>query len=219
MRRIKSKEVKQKKLCFTLFMILIALCFSTIKDTYAKYITSANGDANINIARWKILVNNQDITQNKELTNVITPIFEGNDNIASGVIAPTAEGYFDILIDATNTDVSLKYEITTNNNLESAVNDLYISGFSIDDGEKQTATTEEGQVKVENIISYDSTDKDLKLRIYIKWNDDEENGAVMDNIKDTEATTRENNLAKVNVQVKFIQLPNNNSTNNQPNET
>ena len=207
MRYVRSKEVTKRKIYFSLFMICLALSLSTIKDTYAKYITSANGDANINIARWKILVNNIDISQNKELTNIITPVFEGNDNIASGVIAPTAEGYFDILIDASNTDVSLKYEITTNNSEDSAVSDLYISGFSIDNGEKQTAMTENGQVKIENSILYNSDDKDLKLRIYLKWNDDTESGAQMDNIADTTATNSETNLAKVNVQVKFIQLP------------
>ena len=43
----------------------------------------------------------------------------------------------------------------------------------------------------------------------LKWNDDTNTGATMDNAADTEATNSENNLAKVNVQVKFIQLPNN----------
>lgn len=209
MRYIRSKEIIYKKIYFSLFMLCLSISLFTIKDTYAKYITSTNGDANINIARWKIIVNNQDISQNKELSNVITPIFEGNDNIASGVIAPTSEGYFDILIDASNTDVSLKYEITTKNSEDSAVSDLYISGYSIDDGEKQTTITQDEQIKIENSILYNSDDKDLKLRIFLKWNDDTNTGATMDNVADTEATNSENNLAKVNVQVKFIQLPNN----------
>lgn len=212
MRYIRKKETNQKKICLLLFTFCLAISFITIKDTYAKYITSTNGDANINIARWKILVNNQDVTQNKEITNVITPVFDGNDNIASNVIAPTAEGYFDILIDASNTDVSLKYEITTSNSDDSSVSDLQISGYSIDDSEKQTAMTDDGQVKIENSIFYNSKDKDLKLRIYLKWNDDSDNGATMDNTKDTEATQIENSKAKVNVQVKFIQIPNTTTT-------
>lgn len=213
MRYIRRKETTQKKMYFCLFMIGLASSLATISDTYAKYITSTDGDANINIARWKILVNNQDVTQNKELTNVITPVFEGNDNIASNVIAPTAEGYFDILIDASNTDVSLKYEITTSDSEDSSVTDLYISGFSIDEGEKQAATSEDGQVKIENFILHSSEDKDLKLRIFLKWNDDVDAGAEMDNSADTEASQLENGLAKINVQVKFIQVPNDDITN------
>ena len=77
--------MKAKKLLFCISCLFLIISLSVIKNTYAKYITSADGDANINIARWKILVNNQDIEQNKELSNVITPVFDGNDNIASNV--------------------------------------------------------------------------------------------------------------------------------------
>lgn len=205
---IKHEDIIRKKLLFCISCLFLIISLSVIKNTYAKYITSADGDANINIARWKILVNNQDIAQNKELSNVITPVFDGNDNIASNVIAPTAEGYFDILIDASNTDVSLKYEITTSDNADSAVSDLIISGYSIDDSERQQIVSDDGQIKIENEILYNSTDKDIKLRVFLKWNDDETNGATMDNQADTNATKTDTNLAKVNVNLKFIQIPN-----------
>lgn len=205
---IKHEDIIRKKLLFCISCLFLIISLSVIKNTYAKYITSADGDANINIARWKILVNNQDIEQNKELSNVITPVFDGNDNIASNVIAPTAEGYFDILIDASNTDVSLKYEITTSDNADSAVSDLIISGYSIDDSERQQIVSDDGQIKIENEILYNSTDKDIKLRVFLKWNDDETNGATMDNQADTNATKPDTNLAKVNVNLKFIQIPN-----------
>lgn len=209
MKYIRREDKIKKKLLYCISCLFLIITLSVIKSTYAKYITSANGDANINIARWKILVNNQDIEENKELSNVITPIFDGNDNIASNVIAPTAEGYFDILIDASNTDVSLKYEITTSDNAESAVSDLIISGYSLDDGERQQIISDDGQIKVENEILYNSQDKDIKLRVYLKWNDDDTNGATMDNQADTNATKIDTNLAKVNVNLKFIQIPNN----------
>lgn len=208
MKYIRREDKIKKKLLYCISCLFLIISLSVIKSTYAKYITSANGDANINIARWKILVNNQDIKENKELSNVITPIFDGNDNIASNVIAPTAEGYFDILIDASNTDVSLKYEITTSDNAESAVSDLIISGYSLDDGERQQIISDDGQIKVENEILYNSQDKDIKLRVYLKWNDDDTNGATMDNQADTNATKIDTNLAKVNVNLKFIQIPN-----------
>lgn len=208
MRYVRREDRTRKKLLFFISCLFLILSLSVIKNTYAKYITSAAGDANIEIARWKILVNNQDVEENKELTNVITPVFEGNDNIASNVIAPTAEGYFDILIDASNTDVSLRYEITTSDNSESAVTDLEISGYAIDDGERQEIVSEDGQIKIENEILYNAEDKDIKLRVYLKWNDDDTAGAVMDNAADTTATKTEGNMAKVNVNLKFIQIPN-----------
>ena len=208
MQYVRREDRVRKQLLFCLSCLFFILSLSVIKNTYAKYITSASGDANIEIARWKILVNNQDVEENKELTNVITPVFEGNDNIASNVIAPTAEGYFDILIDASNTDVSLRYVITTSDNSESAVTDLEISGYAIDEGERQEIVSEDGQIKIENEILYNAEDKDIKLRVYLKWNDDDTAGAVMDNAADTTATKTEGNMAKVNVNLKFIQIPN-----------
>ena len=204
---INKKIRKFNILHFFIFVVAITIVIIIIYNSYSKYITSVNGNAAIGIARWKILVNNQDITQNNSLNNVISPVFPGGDNVASGVIAPTAEGYFDMEIDASDTDVSFKYIITTSDNADSAVSDLIISGYSIDGGERQEITGEDG-FKIENTISYTSTDKTVSLRVYLKWNDDSENGAVMDNDADTSVTSTTSNTAKVNVNLKFLQIPN-----------
>lgn len=206
MRYEKKSDKKVKKITFILAMISLTICLSIIKTTYAKYLTSASGDASIQIARWKILVNNLDIQKNNELSSVIKPVFEGNENIASNVIAPTAEGYFDIIIDATNTDVSFDYEITTKKNETSSVSDLILSAYSIDDGTKQNITNKDGQLKLTNSIKYNQEKKTIKLRIYLKWNDDETNGATMNNSSDTTATEIDTNQAKTTINVKFIQV-------------
>ena len=94
-----NNRKKFQKIAFLLTMISLCLCIYVIKDTYAKYITNANGNAELQIARWKIIINNQDVEQNSNLTSAITPVFEGTNDIAANVIAPTAEGYFDLLIE------------------------------------------------------------------------------------------------------------------------
>ena len=197
---------------FFIFLVTITVVIIIIYNSYSKYITSVNGNAAIGIARWKILVNNQDITRNNSLNNVITPSFPGNNDIASGVIAPTAEGYFDMEIDATNTDVSFKYIISTSDNPNSAVSDLIISGYSIDGGSRQSISSSENGFSIENTIPYNSLDKTVNLRVFLKWNDDSENGALMDNADDTSVTTTETNLAKVNVNLRFVQVPNTGTT-------
>ena len=210
--------MKEKKYIIIMGIIIIILLSIIIGNTVAKYITSKSSDADINIARWQVLVNNTDITSAATLNNIITPVFPGNNNIASGVIAPTAEGYFDITIDASNTDVSLGYEITTSPNDTSIVTDLVMSGYSIDGGTKQAIVPDENdEFKVTGNILYNSQDKDVSLRIYLKWNDDENDGAEMDNSDDTSTTQAQESVAKVNVNLKFIQLPTNTpSNNNQP---
>ena len=51
------------------------------------------------IAKWNILVNNLSIKTNTDISNSIVPVFTGNEHIAKDIIAPTAEGYFDINFD------------------------------------------------------------------------------------------------------------------------
>ena len=208
---INKKIRKFNMLHFFIFLVTITIVIIVIYNSYSKYITSINGNAAIGIARWKIYVNNQDINGNNNLSNVITPVFPGNNNVASGVIAPTAEGYFDMVIDASDTDVSFSYIITTSNNPDSAVSDLVISGYEIDGGERQSVSGASG-VQIQNTIAYDSLDKTVNLRVYLKWNDDSENGATMNNAADTSVTATETNTAKVNVNLRFIQLPSNSGT-------
>ena len=227
------KEVfKDYRTYIILFLLVVAGVFIFLfYNTYAKYISSIDSDATADVASWKIYVNNNDVTSGNSFSNIITPVFEGNSNIASGVIAPTAEGYFDLEIDASDTDVSLKYTITTSDNPDSAVSDIIISGYSIDGGERQniqnitsgvtsdtsmtsevtsstSSTSTNDNFKVEGNILYNSQDKDVSIRVYIKWNDDENQGASMTNSQDTAATQGQNNLAKINVNIKLIQIAN-----------
>lgn len=182
--------------------------------TYSKYVTGTSGNASVRIARWNLTVNNQDIVNNNNFSSVISPVFPGNSNISSGVIAPTAEGYFDIVIDGSNTDVSFSYTITTSDNANSAVSDLVLSGYSIDGGERQDVSSTNGQISITNSILYNDVDKNVSLRVYFMWNDDSDNGAEMDNDDDTDATKNTNNRALLNVNVTFVQLANN--QNNEP---
>ena len=184
--------------------------------TYSKDVTGTSGNASVRIARWNLTVNNQDIVNNNNFSSVISPVFPGNSNISSGVIAPTAEGYFDIVIDGSNTDVSFSYTITTSDNANSAVSDLVLSGYSIDGGERQDVTSTNGQISITNSILYNDVDKNVSLRVYFMWNDDSDNGAEMDNDDDTDATKNTNNRALLNVNVTFVQLANNQNQNNEP---
>lgn len=184
--------------------------------TYSKYVTGTSGNASVRIARWNLTVNNQDIVNNNNFSSVIEPVFPGNSNISSGVIAPTAEGYFDIVIDGSNTDVSFSYTITTSDNADSAVSDLVLSGYSIDGGERQDVSSTNGQISITNSILYNDVDKNVSLRVYFMWNDDSDNGAEMDNDDDTDATKNTNNRALLNVNVTFVQLANNQNQNNEP---
>ena len=190
-----------KKIIVPLAILCLLLCIFLIQDTYAKYITTTNESANMTIARWRILVNNKDIRENSTTMATITPVFEGNDNISSGIIAPTSEGYFDLIIDATEADVSFKYKIEISSSSSSPVKDLVATKYKIDDNEGVTLT-KDNQV-IENTVLHKDNTKPINIRVYIIWDDSE--NSTMDNYEDTEATKKEDRLAKMDVKLSFIQ--------------
>ena len=190
-----------KKLLILLAIICLAIAIISFLSIYAKYTTSANSQTDVPIARWNILVNNISIKDNPDISQTLQPIFPGNENIASNIIAPTAEGYFDLNFDFSAADVSFEYEITTSVNENSSVKDLVTTGYSVDDGEK--ITFDEVNSPIKDTISLTDNIKTQKIRIYVKWNDDE--NATMDNAADTASTTS-GNLTSLNVNISFTQL-------------
>ncbi len=192
--------IKIKKFRLLIAFISLLMCLTFIQDTYAKYVNNVNGEANLTIARWKILVNNEDITTGSLAQEVITPVFSGTDYIKSDVIAPTSTGYFDIIIDAKDTDVSFNYTITVNTSSESSVTDLVTTGYSINDGE--VINFENYNENITGTIDYNTIDI-TTIRVYVMWNDSDSNN--MDNNADTIAATTEESKALLKVSLSFIQ--------------
>lgn len=190
-----------KKFILLIILILVLTLVFFLIQIFAKYLTSASGDTTMNVARWNILVNNISIKNNTDISNTLTPVFPGNENIASNIIAPTAEGYFDLNFDFSDADVSFKYEITTTVDENSSVKDLVTTGYSVDDGEK--ITFDEVNSPIQDTILLTDNIETQKIRVYVKWNDDE--NATMDNTADTLATTS-GNPATLNVNISFTQI-------------
>lgn len=190
-----------KKKLILLVVLSIILCLFFVQESLAKYITAADETANISIARWKILVNDEDIRDENTVNTVINPVFLGNDNIAENIIAPTSEGYFDLIIDAREADVSFKYKISMSVNQNSSVKDLVATKYVVNGGEP--ITMDINNQTIENTILYGNNNSTINIRVYIVWNDGD--GSLMDNSADTLATTS-GNSAMMNVSLNFTQV-------------
>lgn len=191
----------KKKYVIILLFISLCLCLFFIQDSFAKYLTSASETANMSIARWKIIVNNKDIRDDSSSSAIITPVFLGNDNIASDIIAPGSEGYFDLIIDAKAADVSFKYKIDITTDENSAVKDLIAVKYKINNGEEILFTG--GSQTIEKSVLHSENTDVINIRVYIKWNDGD--GSQMDNQADTNAT-KNSNGAILKVNMNFTQL-------------
>lgn len=191
--------MNKKHILFFLALLSLGYTIFLITDTMAKYKSDAEANTNISIARWNILVNNQDIKNNKDFSSTITPVFEGNENMADNIIAPNAEGYFDIIVDHTNVDVSFTLKIDISIDPNSSVKDLIIKEYSYND--TNPISINNNECHINNDIDYTDTIKTRKYRFYVKWNDDE--GSTMNNEEDTTATKKGNAMFKINTS--FIQ--------------
>ena len=187
-----------RKVILLAAFLCVFLCILTLQDTYAKYTSAVNETTDISIARWRILVNDFDIRSNSTTENLITPVFSGNSNIASGVIAPTAEGYFDVVIDATGTDLSFAYTISVSNSDDSPVSDIKVTNCTLN------GTT---IPFVDDVITGNISLTDQRvntIRVYIEWFDG--TGENMNNAEDTSTTMLDDSVAKINVNANFTQI-------------
>ena len=200
----------KKKILLLLIFIMVCVLIYTIIQIYAKYVSSAQGDASMQVANWNIKVNDLSIKNSTDISSTLVPVFPGNSHIASNIIAPTAEGYFDLNLDFTDTDVSFRYDISFEVDENSSVQDLIATGYSIDDG-SIVSITDQSQTLSDTIL-HGSNINTRKIRIYIKWDDDPATTS-MTNADDTLATKSDDPvLYKVNVS--FTQITDTNTNTN-----
>lgn len=195
--------IKIKKWHLILAICALILCITQIQQTYAKYLDTKEGDTDFTIAKWKILVNQQDITEASTMSSLITPVYIENEHIKEGVIAPGREGYFDLVIDSSNTEVSFRYDISVTSSENSSVNDLVITGYSLNDSEIIPVSDQLNNLS--NVIYYTDTNKENKIRIYFQWRDG--TGENMNNEADTNASIQGVN-AKLKANITFTQITN-----------
>lgn len=193
--------MEKKHFIFILAFLSFVLCIFFIQGSYAKYLTATSENATMNVARWRILVNNKDIREGSTTNAVIVPVFEGSEHIASGIVAPTSEGYFDLVIDATEADVSFKYKIDFSVNDGSAVTDLIATKYSINNGD--FINLERSNQSISNQVLQVNNTSPINIRVYVLWDDGE--NSTMDNVADTEAT-KNGKTAKMDVNLSFTQL-------------
>ena len=194
-------KIKKWKLLFAICALII--CITQVQQTYAKYLDTKEGDTNFTVAKWKILLNNQDITEAASMSSLINPIYIENENIKENVVAPGREGYFDLTIDSSKTEVSFKYNISIANSESSSVKDLVITGYQINNSALITVDKELNNIT--NTIYYTDPNKLNKIRIYFKWIDGE--NETMDNESDTMASISGID-AKLKVNISFVQVVN-----------
>ncbi len=186
-----------------IFIFIVSFSFIYLFQTsLAKYRKQVTGNIDLQIAKWNIRINDEDVENKSVLTNNIIPVFEGNEYTKDSVIAPGSKGYCDIIIDATNVDVDFTYELGISIGEENQISDLRTSGYIIN----PTNTTEDVVTKlsgeaIKGEIAHNT--KQTKIRLYFEWYDEADNN--MDNKTDTDVAIDENSQAVIAASIRFSQ--------------
>lgn len=145
------------------------ISFTVIQTTYAKYVTNLDANANIAISYWNILVNNQDIIQNSDLSGFMEATLPRSEFSKADVIVPGSTGYFDLNIDSSKVDIPFSVTVTTDINENSTLTtDFVVSGYSLDNGTTIIDLTDTQNFSCNIDANTDST----VIRVYTTWVDD-----------------------------------------------
>ena len=188
-----------KKLLRILVLIMLIITLFQIANMYALYKDQLQGEYTNLLGVWAIKVNEVDISSGEEnLTFNITEdhlTYVDSDRVKSQKIAPGAQAYFDIVIDPTNTDVSILYTLkikleeieTAKFKLVNVENYFQKSGETeqiVNDDVYTNNETNEHQAVIpltrinDQCLNY--------VRLYFEWEDVEENNQTDSELGQTE---------------------------------
>ena len=119
-----------KKVLIILFLIMLVVTMFQIINSYALYKNELTGNYETLLGMWLININEVDISSGTEVVKFDLPPeyvkTENSDFVAEGKIAPDGQLYFELLLDARKTDVSVRYDIEIGE-VEEGKNVEYIS--------------------------------------------------------------------------------------------
>lgn len=148
---------KNKKILFVI-LILFAIILSFIGGkTFSKYISQVQGSGTAEIANWVFKVNGtEDLVKSVDLLSTYN-----NETLIDNKVAPGTSGSFDIVIDATGSEVGVDYKVKFLNETEKPQNLIFIYK------DNKYKTIEELQ---ENLFGTIDANENNKIRtITINW--------------------------------------------------
>jgi len=193
-----NKNKKSDLKFIIVFVVVVSLSLLYLfQASYAKYKKQIEGDVRSTIASWNIKVNNETINNKSLLSSYITPTIYPNQYVKSGVLAPGSQGYFDIVINASEVDVDFTYQITGALNVDTNLVDLKLTAYEVGG----VRTNYDNNTVITGEIAKNTGN--TTVRVYFEWDDVT---GTMNNASDTEyASNSANQNPKIRVSILFEQ--------------
>lgn len=100
---------KNFQLIAFLFLIIIIYIFV---DSYGIFESNIESNVKANLAKWQLLVNGSNVTGENSSFTINNVNWTSNSGVVPGKAAPGLSAYFEILIDPTDSEVAIEYELT-----------------------------------------------------------------------------------------------------------
>ena len=143
-------------------ILLLLITIITVSNTYALFETNASGEANFDVGKWVIKLNNKDISLEKIIT-LDDFVYTNSSHVEPGYFAPTSQAEFEMNIDASQTEVSIEYSIVID---DSSLEDYPNITFKILDLD---TNTEINNTSTNGIMYLNDTNKTKNFKIILTW--------------------------------------------------
>ena len=153
---------KQRALRVCLVVALVLLIF-LVGYTFAKYYSEIKGGGKGSIAKWSFVANNS-----KDTIQTISLVDSANEvSLVEGKIAPGTKGSFDIVIDATGSEVGVDYKVNVAEETNLPTNLLYNVTMDGETSQTYSSLKELAQDKLEGNL--DTINGEFTKTITVNW--------------------------------------------------
>ncbi len=190
-----------KRIIYIVCIILLIIVGSNyIGKTYSKYETTSTSSGDTQIAKWA--VNLKDGSQELEKKFNITFVSETNNNgnVAQDKIAPGNSVKAALILDLTNTEVAVDYNITVyTKELENQIGTSNISLTMLNENSETIELGKDNYIPLVNNEKFTETNGVFTFNFYLSW----DNNYDRNNSSDTNVALNYNELTlPVNVKIK-----------------
>ena len=164
-----------KRWLIILFVISVTITLYEIGSSFALFENAKEIVTNTDIGKWEILVNDDSINETTSFS-VSNIHVTGDSNVRANYFAPGTSGYFDLVIDPDDTQVSIYYEIVCRTD---RITNPQISLTRIENVGKPDLIdlgnyTHAGVIPLTDIENGDIT----TIRFHVEWNNNDNNNEV-----------------------------------------
>ena len=150
---------KKKKILLVVFIVLAIILSFIGGKTFSKYLAEVKGTGTAEIANWVFKVNGkEDVVQNVNLLSTYN-----NETLINNKVAPGTNGSFNIVVDATGSDVGVEYVIQFLNESEKPQNLIFIYQ------DKEYSTIQDLEKDLSGIINANDESKTRTITINWEW--------------------------------------------------